>query len=304
MGEPYRGVYVIMVTPFDAQGRLDEESLRRLTEFLIQAGAHGLVPLGIMGEVFKLSDAERLRVAKLVIDQAAGRVPVIVGTAHPGTDVAVWLSREAEAAGAAGLLLMPPYVVKPDAEGLVAFYKTVGAAVSIPIFIQDEPATTGITMPAPLIARIHREVPLARYGKIEAAPTPPKISALRELAGPGLALFGGLGGLYCLEELERGADGIMTGFAYPEILRRLWDAFSAGRADAARAVFYRYLPLIKHEFQAGIGIAIRKEIFYLRGVIASPAVRQPAPPLDQRTRDETRRIIELLELPLGLATAV
>ncbi|MBI4504773.1 MAG: dihydrodipicolinate synthase family protein [Chloroflexi bacterium] len=304
MSEPYRGVYVIMVTPFDAQGRLDEDSLRHLTEFLIQAGAQGLVPLGIMGEVFKLSDAERLRVAKLVIDQAAGRVPVIVGTAHSGTDVAIWLSREAEATGAAGLLLMPPYVIKPDAEGVVEFYKTVGAAVGIPVFVQDEPATTGIAMPAPLIARIHREVPLARYGKIEAAPTPQKISALRELAGSGLTLFGGLGGLYCLEELERGADGVMTGFAYPEILRRLWDAFSIGQVDAAREVFYRYLPLIKHEFQTGIGIAIRKEVFYLRGVIASPTIRQPSPRLDQRTRDQTRRLIELLELPLGLATAV
>lgn len=300
MSEPFRGVFPIMATPFDEQGRLDEESLRSLTAFLIAAGAQGLVPLGILGEVFKLSDAERLRVTKIVLDEAAGRVPVVVGTAHAGTDVAVWLSREAEAAGAAGLLLMPPYVIRPEGEGLVAFYRTVGGAVRIPIFVQDEPATTGITMPAPLIARIHQEVPLARYAKIEAAPTPPKIGALRDLVGETMGLFGGLGGLYCLEELERGASGIMTGFAYPEVLRRIWDAYDAGQHSDARAVFHRYLPLVKFEAQAGIGLALRKEILRLRGAIRHATVRQPGPVLDASTRDEARALIELLDLPLGL----
>lgn len=295
MARKLAGVFAIMATPFDDQGNLDEGSLKALVDFELRAGVAGLTILGIMGEAHKLADEERRRVMEVVIEQVNERVPVVVGTSHSGTEMAARLSREAEAAGAAGVMVAPsPFAKTPEA--LREYYGAVARAVQIPIVLQDEPASTGVLLPASLIADIARSVDRIAYVKLEEPPTPVKVSQLRRLAGEGLGIFGGLGGQYLLEELQRGALGTMTGFAYPEVLVAVQAKLRAGEAKGAALLFYRYLPLIRYEGQAGIGLAIRKEILRWRGAIRSAVIRRPGMRLDPETRQELFTLLEVLQI--------
>lgn len=291
------GVCPILATPFDEQGRLDEDSMRSLIEFELKAGVHGLTLFGIAGESFKLSEAERDRLTQIVVEQVNGRVPLIVGTGATGTDTAVMLSQKAEAAGAAALLVLPPYFVKPTEEGLVEYYRRISELVGIPIVVQDEPSTTGVTLSPALIARLGHEVPGCRYVKTEAQPSTTKVSAVMALADGQMGIFGGLGGMYCLEELIRGSSGIMTGFAFPEALVQIYEHFVAGELNKATEVYLRYLPLLTFEGQVGIGLGIRKEILRLRGVINSAYVRHPGPTLDETTYRELHRVLDWMGIP-------
>ncbi|MCL5025625.1 MAG: dihydrodipicolinate synthase family protein [Chloroflexi bacterium] len=297
MSKEIYGVCPILATPFDEQGRIDEDSMRSLIEFELRAGAHGLTLFGIAGEGFKLSEAERDRLTQIVVEQVNARVPVIVGSGATGTDTAVMLAQKAEAAGAGALLVLPPYFVKPADDGLVRYYRRISDAVNIPIIVQDEPLNTGVTMSPGLIARLSAEVPWCRYAKIEARPSTTKISALKALAGDQIGVFGGLGGMYCLEELLRGGVGIMTGFAFPEALVQLYQHFAAGDLNKATEVYLRYLPLLVFEGQAGIGLGIRKETLRLRGVISSSYVRHPGPALDETTYRELHRLLDWMGIP-------
>jgi 4-hydroxy-tetrahydrodipicolinate synthase len=290
-----RGVFAIMATPFDEQGNLDEASLKSLIEFELGAGVAGLTILGIMGEAHKLADEERRRVVTLVMEQVSGRVPVVVGTGHSGTEMAARFSREAEEAGAAAVMVAPsPFAKTPEA--LRDYYGGVARTIRIPIVLQDEPATTGVLQPASLIVELARAVERIRYVKLEEPPTPAKISQLRRMGGANLRLFGGMGGQYFLEELLRGAVGTMTGFAYPEILVAIQSKLEAGRGQEAALLFYRYLPLIRYEAQVGIGLAIRKEILRWRGAIRSATIRTPGTRLDPETGKELYDILALLGL--------
>jgi 4-hydroxy-tetrahydrodipicolinate synthase len=295
MTQKLQGVFAIMATPFDEGGDLDEASLTSLVEFELKAGVAGLTILGIMGEAHKLSDAERRRVVQLVLDQVNRRVPVVVGTSHSGAEMAARLSREAEEAGAAAVMVAPsPFAKTPEA--LREYYVTVARAIQIPIVLQDEPATTGVLMPASLIVQIATGVERIRYVKLEEPPTPVKVSQIRRLGGEGLGIFGGLGGQYFLEELLRGALGTMTGFAYPEILVAIEAKVRAGKTKEAALLFHRYLPLIRYEGQMGIGLAIRKEILRWRGAIRCAAIRMPGMRMDPDTRQELYALLELLGL--------
>ena len=214
------GVIPITATPFDEQGRIDETSIATLVRFEVRCGVHGLNVLGIMGEYQKLTEGERRRVAELFLKEAAGRVPVVVGTSHGGTGVAAELSEAAEAAGAAAVMVAPPPGLRGDA-AILAHYRAVADAVTIPIVVQDEPVTTGVLMSPALLVRIAVEIPACRYVKLEEPPTPTKITAIRRLpGGDRLRIFGGMNGLYFFEELSRGATGIMTGVAVPDVLVR------------------------------------------------------------------------------------
>ncbi len=290
-----RGVFAIMATPFDEQGNLDEASLKSLIEFELGAGVAGLTILGIMGEAHKLADEERRRVVRHVMEQVAGRVPVVVGTGHSGTEMAARLSREAEEAGAAAVMVAPsPFAKTPEA--LRDYYATVARAIRIPIVLQDEPFTAGVLLPASLIMDLARAVDRIQYVKLEEPPVPAKISQIRRLGGEHLGIFGGMGGQYFLEELLRGAVGTMTGFAYPEILVAIQAKVEAGQAREAALLFYRYLPLIRYEAQVGIGLALRKEILRWRGAIRSAAIRSPGMRLDPDSRKELFDMLALLEL--------
>jgi 4-hydroxy-tetrahydrodipicolinate synthase len=188
----------------------------------------------------------------------------------------------------------PPQGLK-NLDAVLEYYRAVDAATGLPIVLQDEPVTTQVTMPAPFIAQVCAQIPTIQAVKLEEPPTLPKITRLRALFGTRVAIFGGLGGVYFFEELSRGADGAMTGFPYPEALGAVRDHFVAGRRDEARALFYRWLPLIRYESQPGAtpgtSVGIRKEILRRRGWIASALVRPPAPVLDAATYAELGEIL-------------
>jgi 4-hydroxy-tetrahydrodipicolinate synthase len=286
------GVIPITATPFDSEGRVDEDSIVSLVEFEARCGVHGLNVLGIMGEFHKLTELERRRVAEVFIKSAAGRFPIVVGTSHAGTGACIELSQAAEAAGAAALMVAPPPGLKGDG-AILAHYRAVAAAVSVPIVVQDEPVTTGVIMSPDLLAHIAQVLPACRYVKLEEPPTPTKITALRRLpGGDRLRIFGGMNGMFFFEELSRGAVGIMTGVAVPDVLVRVYDLFRAGDVAGAAAMYDRYASYIRYEGQQGIGLALRKEVLRLRGAIRSSYVRPPGPTLDDVTRAELRAILE------------
>ncbi|MHB1682555.1 MAG: dihydrodipicolinate synthase family protein [Bacilli bacterium] len=291
-----KGISVISLTPFSNNGLVDVPSLRNLLEFYLSAGVHGVTLLGIMGESNKITESERDEVIQAAVDQVAGRVPVTVGCSATGTHQSVHFVKSAERAGADAVMVAPPNNVK-NLDLVLDHYKTVSAATSLPLVVQDEPTTTGVVLPPQFFARVVSSVPTAKYVKLEETPTIMKISKIIEETDGQLTLFGGLGGMYFYEELERGANGIMTGFAYPEILVKVYELYISGNREQARSYFYRYLPLIRFEAQLGVtGVAIRKETFKMRGIIESSFVRPPAPGVDQRTLGELSDLVNFLGL--------
>lgn len=282
-----------MVTPFDEDGRVDVESLRSLVGFELRAGVDGLVVLGMLGEAHKLSEAERDLVIDTVIGEVEGRVPVVVGTSFTGTDIAIMLSRRAEDKGAAAVMVAPPTNLS-NLDAVFEYYRRIAGGLGIPMVVQDEPTQAGVLMPATFLARIVDEIPQARYIKLEELPTPPKIGRVLELAEQPVGVFGGMGGVHFLEELERGAIGTMTGFAFPEVLVSTHRYFEADDIPSARRVFYRYLPLIRYEGQPKIGLALRKEILMLRGAIHSSVVRHPGGGLDEETKGQLVGLLDYL----------
>ena len=290
----WSGVYHILATPFREDGALDTDGLPRLVECALATGITGFTILGIAGEAHRLTDEERRRVVETVVKEVRGRVPVAVGVSASGTHLATAFARVAREHGADALMVAPPTGLK-NLDTVAEHYRIVAAATGLPIVLQDEPVTTQVNMPAPFIAQVCADLPLIEAVKLEEPPTLPKITRLRALFGSRVAIFGGLGGVYFFEELSRGADGAMTGFPYPEALRAIREHFVAGRRDEARALFYRWLPLIRYESQPGAtpgtAVGIRKEILRRRGWIASALVRPPAPALDAGTHAELSEIL-------------
>jgi 4-hydroxy-tetrahydrodipicolinate synthase len=285
----FTGVHTIMPTPFTDEGELDLASLSRLTEFLVELGVDGVVVLGVMGEAPKLSEPEQEEVIRTTVAAAQGRIPVFAGSGAAGTDLAVLRSRRALELGAAGLLVAPPPV---QSDGVILeYYRRIGSAVGETIILHDYPAATAIRLSPELVARLFDEVPEVQVIKLEEPPTGPKISAIRAL-GSDISIVGGLGGLYFLEELERGADGMMTGLSFPDLLISIYRAYTAGSRAEARRLFFDACPLLRHEFQAGIGLALRKEIYRRRGAIASAFVRHPGAQIDDRLRSELDAVLE------------
>jgi len=294
------GVYSVLPTPFQANGDLDEASLRRVVDLFITAGVNGVTALGVTGEVARLDDDERRRVLEVVVDQVKGRIGVVAGTTAEGTRTCIAHSKHALADGATGVMVSPPRMPKLNSEAVVRHYKALADAVDIEIVVQDYPPVSGFAMEPSLLARIAREIPRARTIKLEDPPTPFKTSRIIEAAGEiPVRVFGGLGGVFLLEELLAGATGAMTGFAFPEILVRIVSLFRAGAIDDAADAFYRAVPLMRFEFQEGIGMAIRKEVLHRRGALASPATRPPAAALDQVTREALDRVMKWVELEAG-----
>ena len=290
----WAGIFHILATPFREDGALDVAGFPRLIESVLSTGVNGLTILGIAGEAHRLTDEERRRVVETVVKETRGRVPVAVGVSASGTHLATAFARMAHELGADALMVAPPTGLK-NLEAVAEHYRIVAAATGLPIVLQDEPVTTQVNMPAPFIAQVCAEIAQIQAVKLEEPPTLPKITRLRALFGDRVAIFGGLGGVYFFEELSRGADGAMTGFPYPEALRAIREHFVGGRRDEARALFYRWLPLIRYESQPGAtpgtAVGIRKEILRRRGWIASALVRPPAPALDAATQTELDELL-------------
>jgi 4-hydroxy-tetrahydrodipicolinate synthase len=290
------GVYSVLPTPFQTNGDVDEASLRRVIDLFINAGVKGVTALGVTGEVARLDDTERRRVLEVVVEHVNGRIGVVAGTTAEGTRTCIAYSRHARETGATAVMVSPPRMPKLNSEAVVRHYKALADASDIEIVVQDYPPISGFTMEPALLARIAREIPRARTIKLEDPPTPFKTSRIIDAAGDTpVRIFGGLGGVFLLEELLAGATGAMTGFAFPEILVQIVKLFRAGRVEEAADTFYRTVPLMRFEFQEGIGMAIRKEVLHRRGALASPATRAPGAALDQTTREALNRVMQWVE---------
>jgi 4-hydroxy-tetrahydrodipicolinate synthase len=296
MVKALKGICTILATPFDDQRKVDFESLKSLVEFELKAGVQGMTILGVLGEMLRLSESEKHEITKSVVDLVNGRVPVVAGTGSTGTDLAILYSREAEDMRVDAVMVRPPRLVKPNEEALIKYYNDLAREIAVPIVIQDEPMTYGVLMWPALICRLS-QVKGVEYIKLEDPPTPQKITQIRNLVDDKLGIFGGLGGLYAYEELHRGACGIMTGFAYPEILVKIYEDFSQGHREAARELFYRTLPLIRYEAQPLVSLAIRKEVLKRRGAIKTSVVRIPAAKLDSESLRELDEITAKIARP-------
>jgi 4-hydroxy-tetrahydrodipicolinate synthase len=288
----FEGVYSVLPTPFKAGGDVDVDSLKRVVDLIAASGVNGVTALGVTGEASRLNERERRVVAETVVQQIGGRAKVIVGASADGVRTCIEFSREAKAVGAAAVMVTPPRMPKLNTESVVNHYKTLAEAVDLPIVVQDYPPISGFAMEAGLLARIAREVPAARTIKLEDPPTPFKTARILAAAGETkVAILGGLGGVFLLEELLAGAAGVMTGFAYPEVLVKVVALYRAGQVDAAADLFYRFVPLMRFEFQEGIGMAIRKEVFRRRGVLGDGSTRAPGAVLDEGTRAALDRVL-------------
>lgn len=291
MAQRITGVFNILATPFDADLAVDWASLRRLVNFQLERGAYGLTILGVLGEAAKLSIDERRQVVDTVTETVAGRVPIVVGVSHPETRTVIALSQAAFSAGAAGAMIAPPRMEKPTDEAVIALYSDLAEGISQPIVVQDFPPVNGVIMSPDLIVTLAEKIPNIRHLKLEDPPLMEKISAIRARTDK-YEIFGGLGGMFFLEELGRGASGTMTGFAFTEILVAVFKAYNEGRRSEAERIFDHYLPLIRHENQPVINLTIRKELLRRRGAIANAALRTPFVPIDAGTRAEIDWIFE------------
>ena len=298
---PYRGVFPVAPTIFDDSGRLDLEGQKRAIDFMIDAGSDGLCILANFSEQFLLRDDEREAVMTTVLDHVAGRVPVIVTTSHFSTEICAERSRRAQDAGAAMVMIMPPFfgaTLRVSEPGIFAFFRQVSDAISIPIMIQDAPMA-GTSLSAPFLARMAQEIANVSYFKIEVAGTAAKLRDLVALGGNAIeGPWDGEEAITLMADLDAGATGAMTGGAYPDGIRQIIDPYFAGDREAAAAAYERWLPLINYENRQ-CGLSAAKVLMKEGGVIRSEAVRQPLQPLHPETRKGLIEIAKRLD-PLVL----
>lgn len=278
----FQGVIPILVTPFKGDGKVDVASLLRLVDHLHAHGARdGFGAFGNAGEGYALLPSEKRLVLDALVRHLDGRAPVIAGVGATGTEAAVETCKEAEGLGAAGLMVLPPYYLRPDADGLMFFYSAISDAVGIPIMVQDAPLLTQVVMPPALLARMAREIERVDYAKIEAPPTAPKITMTLEAAGDTLTLLGGLNGQFMIEEWQRGSRGTMPGSDLISVFCSIWSALENGELDSAWRAFQQALPLIRYELQPGLGISAMKHNLVHAGVLENAMVRHPTRSLDE-----------------------
>ena len=282
-----KGVFVIAPTPFREDGALDLDSADRMTDAFLAAGAAGLTLLGVMGEAPKLDTEEALAFTARVLRRVGGRVPVVVGVSAPGFASMRTLARGAMDSGAAGVMIAPPAGLRGDDAVVAYMAQAVEAVADAPVVVQDFPQANGIHFSVDMIRRIAAD-PRVVMLKAEDWPGLDKITAIRRLEAEGgmrrLSIMGGNGGLFLPQELERGTDGIMTGYAVPEMLVRVCRLMAEGRRAEAHDLHDLHLPMIRYETQPGLGLAVRKYVLVRRGIIAHAALRAPAPRLTPETR--------------------
>jgi 4-hydroxy-tetrahydrodipicolinate synthase len=288
------GVYVIAVTPFTDTLAVDYSSLDRVVDFYFEKGADGLTILGMMGEAPKLTQAEAIEITRQTLKRANGR-PVVVGVSAPGLAAIQELTAAVMNLGAAGVMVAPPGTLKTD-DQIVAYYQHVVEAIGgdVPLVLQDFPQATGVHISTAVIGRIVDALPSVVMLKHEDWPGLAKISDIRAAEAKGrrrLSILCGNGGVFLSEEMQRGADGAMTGFAYPEMMVDVVRHCSAGEIDRAQDLFDAYLPLARYEQQPGVGLGVRKHILMKRGAIASAAQRRPGAPLAAKAVPEVERLI-------------
>ena len=292
------GVFPIAPTPFDSDGRVDDASMDTLIAGYLKAGATGVTVLGIMGEAPKLEPEESLAIATRFI-KGFGKLPVIVGVSAPGLAAMRALSRAVMDRGAAGVMIAPVPTLRTD-DQITTYYRQAVEAIGtdIPFVIQDYPLTLSVQITPAVIRQIVQEHPSCVMLKHEDWPGLEKISTLRRFQDEGslrpISILTGNGGLFLDFEMERGADGAMTGYAFPEMLVELVKLHKAGRRDEAHDLFDAHLPLVRYEQQQGVGLAVRKYVMMKRGLIASDGQRKPGAALSPKAREEVDYLLTRL----------
>lgn len=295
LNENAAGVYVIAVTPFADNGALDLESTDRMVDFYLDKGATGLTVLGMMGEAPKLTASESSDFVKRVLARVAGRLPVVVGVSAPGFAPMRELSESVMGEGAAGVMVAPPSHLRTD-DQIYSYYEMVAETLgATPFVLQDFPLVTNVQISAAVILRIIKALPTCVMLKHEDWPGLAKITALRQASERGdvrrISILVGNGGMFLPEEMGRGADGAMTGFAYPEMMVDVAAAHAAGNVERAHDLFDAYLPLARYEQQPGLGLTIRKYTLAKRGAIASGALRKPGGKLSSADIADIERLV-------------
>lgn len=297
------GVFIISATPFAEDGELDLSSTDRLVDFYLESGVSGMTILGIMGEAQKLTADESLRFGKHIINRVGGRVPIVVGVSGASLDNMKRLSHSVMDAGAAGVMVAPMPGLGTETklnQYFIQVCETLGAGV--PICLQDYPQTTGVQFSVETILKLTRENQQIVMLKHEDWPGLTKLSRVRTESDtsstPRMSILVGNAALFLPQELQRGADGAMTGFAYPEMLVQVVDLHKSGKVDQAEDLFDAYLPMVRYEQQLGLGLAIRKEILHRRGLLKSSKVRSPGPSLTKLDQSELTRLMDRLEIKL------
>lgn len=297
----YRGVFPVAPTIFDDQGRLDLEGQRRCFDFMIDAGSDGICILANYSEQFVLSDDERIILMNTALEHIAGRVPVIVTTTHFSSGICADRSRSAQDAGAAMVMMMPPYhgaTLRVGERGIYDFFKTVSDAIDVPIMIQDAPVS-GTILSSPFLAQMAKEIENVSYFKIEVPQAAAKLRELIALGGDAiLGPWDGEEGITLMADLEAGATGAMTAGGYPDGIRKIIDAYSDGNTDLAAEHYQKWLPLINYENRQ-CGLHSCKVLMKEGGIIASDAVRHPFQPMQPEARAGLIKIARRLE-PLVL----
>jgi 4-hydroxy-tetrahydrodipicolinate synthase len=292
-----KGVYVIAPTPFHPDGRIDDSSVDRMTDFFIQAGVNGMTVLGQLGEAPKMEHKESVGIVKRVIQRAG--MPIIVGVSAPGFAAMRALTQDVMAAGAAGVMIAPPNTLRSD-DSIVQYYKQASEAIGadVPFVIQDYPLTFSVVMTPGVIRRIVTENAACQVLKHEDWPGLEKISTLRGFERDGsmrhISILVGNNALFLDFEMERGADGANTGYCFPDMLVDVVRLSAAGKRDAAHDLFDAHLPLIRYEQQPGPGLAMRKYVMMRRGIIASDTLRKPGAALTSAARAEVDYLLSRL----------
>ncbi len=293
--EDAKGVYVIAVTPFTDDGGLDLQSTDRMVDFYLEKGATGLTVLGMMGEAPKLTAAESATFVKRVLQRVNGRVPIVVGVSAPGFAPMKELASEVMDAGAAGVMVAPPSHLRTDDQIYAYFENAAEVLGPTPFVLQDYPLAIGVQIAPAVIMRVVKALPTCVMLKHEDWPGLNKISALRAASDKGemrrISILCGNGGLFLPEEMSRGADGAMTGFAYPEMMVGVVAAHQAGDVERAHDIFDAYLPLARYEQQPVFGLNVRKYVLAKRGVLASAALRKPAGKLSAADIADIERLL-------------
>ena len=283
------GVHFMMPTVFNDEDSIDIKSMHSVCKFAKNSGCKGLVLLGVMGEALRLSEHERNFLIEEIsqLSKELGLILTIGASAESGY-LATSYAATASESGAEQVMVAPPIMKKPNENVLFRYYEDINNSIekNTRIVIQDLPEQSGVYMSPQFMVDLHKNLDKVNSIKLEDPPTPSKISKIDKLRSKDLKIFGGLGGLFFLEELIRGASGTMTGFAFTEILVEIYNLFSEDKITEAKDVFYKWLPLIRYENTAGISLSIRKEILRKRKITSYSNVRYPSPAMDEDDKKE------------------
>jgi dihydrodipicolinate synthase/N-acetylneuraminate lyase len=291
----YRGIFTIPSTPFASSGEIDIPSFRRLIDFCIECGAHGLVFPVNASEFTALSDAERFQLAETLVQHNAGRLPVVIGVAGVTQEVAIKFAKHAREIGADSVIAMPPYIKRsPLSQAvIVEYYEKISAAAQLPVWIQNYVPPIGTDMSPDLVLKLCREIDGVQYIKEETIPSTMRLSTIiKNNDGSCKGVFGGAGGRYMIEEYRRGVSGQMPGCHVTDVMVAFWNALEAGNEKQAMYIYKELAPLYFFERQLS---GCYKEVLYRRGVIDCPLKRLGAMPLDDIASQYLNEILHNLK---------